>query len=93
VLIRVNFMFPTGNEVRYLERLPMRGGTMLGHGVRWCVSEVEKDVTGGYSVRLLELPRRLTHRRAGQRQRLSAARPDPQRFASSGSSPRTASMS
>jgi hypothetical protein len=74
MLIRVTLMFPTENEVRYLERLPMQGGTMLGHGVHWCVSEVEKDVTGGYSVRLLELPRQRTRRRAGQRQRLSAAR-------------------
>jgi hypothetical protein len=81
VQIRVTFRFPTGNEVRYLERLPMQGGTVRSHGARFCVAEIEKDPAGGYSVTLIETMRRRTReRKAGNGQRPSVAsvgRPGP----------------
>ena len=52
-LIRVNFRFPGYGEVRYLEHVPLRGSSLRSHGMRWFVAEVDKDVTGSYSVRLL----------------------------------------
>jgi hypothetical protein len=62
MLIRVNFQFPNHSELRYVEEVPMRGSSVRSQGASWVVAEVEEDVTGSYSLRLVS-----THERDSRR--------------------------
>jgi hypothetical protein len=53
MLIRVNFQFPEGNEIRYLERLPMQGGVVLHDGTTWFATEIDPDESSGYNITLM----------------------------------------
>ena len=68
MLIRVDYQFPEGSEIRYDERAPSEGSTVRHNGVTWRVDIVDVDTTGGYIVRL-SLARRLRARDTGNKSR------------------------
>ena len=48
--MRVNFRFPDGDELRYLEEAP-RLDSVFKHGdAEWIVTDVDLDTAGGYTV-------------------------------------------
>jgi hypothetical protein len=63
MLIRVNFQFPDGSEIRYVERLPMQGGVVLHDRTTWFATEIDPDESGGYNVRLMPTKSRQHGRR------------------------------
>lgn len=50
--VRVNFRFPNGDELRYLERAPRPGSVIQHRGAHWVVTDVDLDTAGGYTVGL-----------------------------------------
>jgi hypothetical protein len=63
MLLRVNFEFPGGSEIRYLERLPLSGGVVLHGGTRWFVTGITRDESGDFNVRLAPTTGRSRHDR------------------------------
>jgi hypothetical protein len=52
MLVQVNFRFPDGDELRYLERAPRRGSVVHHDSAEWVVTDVDLDTTGGYTLGL-----------------------------------------
>jgi len=52
MLMRVNFGFPDGDELRYLDRAPRRGSVVHHDSAEWVVTDVDLDTTGGYTIGL-----------------------------------------
>jgi hypothetical protein len=50
MLMRVNFRFPDGDELRYLARAPSHGSVVHHDDSEWIVTDVDLDTTGGYTI-------------------------------------------
>jgi hypothetical protein len=62
MLVRVNFRFPDGDEVRYLQRAPSLDSVIHGHRAEWVVTDVDLDTTGGYTIGLRKSDKRSIRR-------------------------------
>jgi len=67
MLIRVDFQFPGGSELRYVERAPSEGSEFESHGATWHVDTVDLDTAGGYTVRLSPAGRRGSRKSGNER--------------------------